>query len=252
MIKKEKNTAVMGIISVILLITIVVALASAVYLIVTSFVPSGSAPVAVVISSELEESLITLSPQAGGPLYYNSTEVFVVVNGLQYPLDFTSYLSTKELSNGIWNAGEYITVDIQDLTGSYSSSQSVVVKVVDSSSNTLVYDTTLQKGMSLQSPNTTPQLGLLSPKNISFQGAVLQLSCTLGSYSSVQVRFQYKKQSESTWQQTEWSFQTTEGLYSERISQLKSNTNYELFAELKYGINTLSSIQKTSPPQMDQ
>jgi len=194
----RKNHGAVGVIGVILLVAITVALAGTIYLMLQSFTPSDSAPLAVVISGQLDDDVVFLAPQAGALLAFDATKVMLVVNGLSYPVDFQTFLSSSAYENGKWESGESLTVDLSGLAYNYSSSHSVHATVVNLNGNTLLYDMTLRKGSSgTQESQVIPQVVTLTPSNVTFRSAVFQMTFTIEQYPSVDVRFQYKTSSGS-------------------------------------------------------
>ena len=65
--------------------------------------------------------------------------------------------------------------------------------------------------------------------------AKLNMNFTLGGYSSVDVRFAYKKPGDDKWVNTAWTRQTRDGTYSVTLTGLDSGTDYEFKAQLQYG-----------------
>ena len=69
--------------------------------------------------------------------------------------------------------------------------------------------------------------------------ATLNMNFTLGSYSSVDVRFAYKKPSDDKWVNTAWTRQTQDGTYSEALAGLTSDTDYDFKAQLQYNATVI-------------
>jgi len=67
----------------------------------------------------------------------------------------------------------------------------------------------------------------------SYSGSV-HMSYTVGNFSSVQVRFACKRSTDPAWFYTAWVPKTTDGTYTEVLTGLVSETQYEFKAQLKY------------------
>lgn len=63
--------------------------------------------------------------------------------------------------------------------------------------------------------------------------ATLNMDYTVGDFRSVEVRFAYKKSSDSEWSYTDWVSQTEDGTYGTRIA-IDASTVYKFKALLKY------------------
>jgi flagellin-like protein len=244
MVYSRKRQGAVGVIGVILLVAITVALAGTIYLMLQSFTPSDSAPLAVVISGQLDDDVVSLAPQAGALLAFDSTKVSIVVNGLSYPVDFQTFLSSSSYENGKWESGESLTVDLSVLAYNYSSSHSVHASVVNLNGNTLLYDTTLRKGSSgSEEPEVIVQVVTLTPSNVTFGSAAFQMTFTIEQYPSVDVRFQYKTSSGS-WTDTSWVSRSEAGVFVQSVTTLSSNTAYVVKAQLRVGSMILSGEEK--------
>lgn len=62
----------------------------------------------------------------------------------------------------------------------------------------------------------------------------LNMAYTMGSYSSVEVRFAYKKSSDSSWLYTGWVSKSSAGTHAESLAALTSGTTYDFKAQLRY------------------
>jgi len=67
----------------------------------------------------------------------------------------------------------------------------------------------------------------------SYSGSV-HMSYTMGNSSSVEVRFACKRFTDPTWFYTTWVSRTADGTYTELLTSLISQTEYEFKAQLKY------------------
>ena len=62
----------------------------------------------------------------------------------------------------------------------------------------------------------------------------LHMSYTVGDFSTVQVRFAYKKSADSAWSYTDWASKSESGTYAAPLTGLDSITMYNFKAQLKY------------------
>jgi len=70
--------------------------------------------------------------------------------------------------------------------------------------------------------------------DITTNSATLGMSYTVGDFSPVEVRFAYKKSTDSTWSYTAWVSKTADGAHAEVLSGLDFNTTYHFKARLKH------------------
>jgi len=104
-------------------------------------------------------------------------------------------------------------------------------------------------------PPMYPTVTTQDATGISPTSATLNMQFSMGNYTSVQVRFAYKKSADSYWSYTDWASKTADGAHSESLTELNSDTEYEYTAQLKYN-NTLegstlqftTAIPSTPPP----
>jgi hypothetical protein len=82
----------------------------------------------------------------------------------------------------------------------------------------------------VENPTVTTQ----AATSITTTTATLNMSFTVGGYGSVNVRFAYKKSSDTTWTNTTWVPKTADGTYAAPVIGLSSNTQYAFRAQLKY------------------
>jgi len=78
------------------------------------------------------------------------------------------------------------------------------------------------------SATTNPATGVTT------DGATLNMQYTMGEYSSVDVRFAYKKSAETGWSYTGWASKSASGTYAALVPGLSSNTTYDFKAQAKY------------------
>jgi hypothetical protein len=71
--------------------------------------------------------------------------------------------------------------------------------------------------------------------------ATLHVNYTVGGFSSVEVRFAYKKSTDSAWSYTDWVSQSADGTYTAPLTGLSSNTQYDFKSELKYASTVIES-----------
>ena len=88
---------------------------------------------------------------------------------------------------------------------------------------------------------------------ITTNSATPGMSYTVGDFSPVEVRFAYKKSTDSTWSYTAWVSKTADGAHAEVLSGLDFNTMYDFKARLKYngtvvGGTTLQFTTDTPSP----
>ena len=83
--------------------------------------------------------------------------------------------------------------------------------------------------------------------------ATLNMSYTMGDYSTVDVRFAYKISADPAWTYTSWVSKSAAGTHAAPVTGLGSNTQYDFRAELKYDSteirgSTLQFTTSTTPP----
>jgi len=99
----------------------------------------------------------------------------------------------------------------------------------------LEYDSTTINGDPLQftTLKIPPTVTTNAATGIGTNSATLNLSYTPGDYTTIDVRFAYKRAIDPGWTYTSW--QTNPSLtYSELVSSLNSNTLYDFMAQLRY------------------
>jgi len=70
--------------------------------------------------------------------------------------------------------------------------------------------------------------------NITTNSTTLNMNYTVGDFGPVQVRFAYKKSTDSAWSYTDWVPKSGDGTHAESLTGLDSSTKYQFKAQLKY------------------
>jgi hypothetical protein len=83
---------------------------------------------------------------------------------------------------------------------------------------------------SLEDPTVTTQ----AATNITTNSATLNMTCTVGDFNPVEVRFAYKKSADTTWSYTSWVPKSASGSHAASLSGLSSVTTYNFKGQLKY------------------
>jgi len=78
-------------------------------------------------------------------------------------------------------------------------------------------------------PTVTTQIATA----ITTKSSTLNMNYTMGDLSQVEVRFAYKKSTDSAWSYTAWVSKTADDTHAESLTELESNTEYEFTAQLK-------------------
>ena len=79
-----------------------------------------------------------------------------------------------------------------------------------------------------------PTVTTQAATNITTNSTTLNMSYTVGDFSPVQVRFAYKKSTDSSWSYTDWVPKSGDGTHAESLTGLDSDTTYDFKAQLKY------------------
>jgi Divergent InlB B-repeat domain len=88
-------------------------------------------------------------------------------------------------------------------------------------------------------PPVYPTVTTQAATDITTSSATLNMQYTIGDFSSVQVRFAYRKSAEATWSYTSWASKSASGTYAAPLSGLTSNTQYIFKPQLKYDSTTI-------------
>jgi hypothetical protein len=116
-----------------------------------------------------------------------------------------------------------------------------------------VQNVTVTANFGLVPPPVSPTVTTQAVTGITTSSATLNTQYTVGGYSSVEVRFAYKKSTGSTWSYTAWVSKSANGTYAAPLSGLTSSTKYDFKAQLKYDSTviegtTLQFTTSTLPP----
>ena len=84
-------------------------------------------------------------------------------------------------------------------------------------------------------PPGVPTVTTLPATDISSYAGTIHMSYTVGYYTPVELRFACKRLTDPAWFYTTWVSRTTDGDYTEVLTGLVSQTQYQLKAQLKYG-----------------
>jgi len=83
-------------------------------------------------------------------------------------------------------------------------------------------------------PSEIPTVTAKAASGIDTDSATLNMNYTVGDFSLVQLRFAYKKSTDTAWSFTAWVNKTADGTYAKLISGLSTGTKYNFKAQLKY------------------
>jgi hypothetical protein len=84
-----------------------------------------------------------------------------------------------------------------------------------------------------------PTVTTKAATDITTDSANLNMSYIVGDFSPVQVRFAYKKSTDSVWSYTDWIPKSADDTYSTPLIGLSYNTEYDFKAQLKYDDNVI-------------
>jgi len=90
-------------------------------------------------------------------------------------------------------------------------------------------------------PPEAPTVTTQAASGISTDSATLHVNYTVGDFSPVQVRFAYKKSTDSAWSYTDWVPKSADGTYATPLTGLSSNTEYDSKAEITYASTVIES-----------
>ncbi|HUW46541.1 MAG TPA: CFI-box-CTERM domain-containing protein [Dehalococcoidia bacterium] len=87
-----------------------------------------------------------------------------------------------------------------------------------------------------------PTVTTKAATNITTNSTTLNMNYTVGDFSPVQVRFAYKKSTDSVWSYTDWVPKSGDGTHAESLTGLDSSTKYQFKAQLKYDDTVIEGI----------
>ncbi len=87
---------------------------------------------------------------------------------------------------------------------------------------------------SFQVDPSVPSVTTEAATDITTYSAVVNMSYTMGKFSSVEVRFAAKRATDATWFHGSWVSRTEDGTYAYQLTDLASQTEYEFKAQLRY------------------
>lgn len=70
--------------------------------------------------------------------------------------------------------------------------------------------------------------------DVTRDSATLSMEFTMGDYSTIEVRFSYKKSADAAWSHTEWIAMTEDGSHDRSITELSPGTLYDFTATLSF------------------
>jgi hypothetical protein len=79
-----------------------------------------------------------------------------------------------------------------------------------------------------------PTVTTQAATTITTNSTTLNMNYSMGNYTSVDVRFAYKKSADSAWSSTDWVSKSGSGTYAKPLTGLTSSTKYDFKAQLKY------------------
>ena len=83
-------------------------------------------------------------------------------------------------------------------------------------------------------PPEIPAVTTLAATDISSYAATIHMSYTVGYYTPVEVRFACKRPTDPAWFYTTWASRPADGNYTEVLTRLVSQTQYQFKAQLRY------------------
>ena len=91
-------------------------------------------------------------------------------------------------------------------------------------------------------PPEVPAVTTLAATDVSSYSGTVHMSYTLGNSSSVEVRFACKRLTDPAWFYSVWVSRTANGNYTEVLSGLVSETQYEFKGQLKYDSTVIEGV----------
>ena len=152
------------------------------------------------------------------------------VGGLAIDLtDESPYAEGTEVSIGAVAAGGYQFVNWTAPAGVFGNANATITNFTMPAQNVTV---TANFEVSVYPTVTTK-----AATNITTDSSTLNMDYTVGNYgnyTSVDVRFAYKKSPATEWSYTPWESKSVNGTYAKSLTSLTSDTRYEFKAQLEY------------------
>jgi hypothetical protein len=239
--KKKADTAVSEIIGTVMLLGITVTLFSVLSIVVLSFPLNPSSP-AVNLVGLVDEGNIIIEHRGGETLHLE-TKIILVFTRLEIGdirVNFTArdYLDGDSLSNRLWNIGEKIVYDPSQVIKDNIAYYQVTCTVVDVESNSVIMRGIIQEG------EIGPTVETLDATDITNTSATLWMKYNF-RFQTGDLRFVYKSEGATAWEQTSWESYSGSGFYSKGIMYLTEWTTYIFKAQLRYDSTIIEGEPKT-------
>ena len=236
---KRTDDAVSEIVGTVLLLMIVVAVFSGIYIIVLT-PPSGTPQPFATIVGKLEEmdgeienlgnldetADVVLIHGGGEPISLDS-KILITIGSTIVDMTVGNCLDAKSKEDGAWTIGEQIVYPIGNETCLH-----VEVTIVDVASNSVIFMGAVQTESMTATKNVF---------DVQHNAATLIMGYNFEEYGSGRLRFAYKKQGETNWEYTAWNPKTGDGIYHKRVTGLSCETIYLFRGELEYEGTTIVS-----------
>jgi len=236
---KRTDDAVSEIVGTVLLLLIVVAVFSGIYIIVLT-PPSDTPQPFVTIVGKVEEmdgvveNLGNLDETAdvvlihrGGESISLDSKILMTIGSTIVDMTVGNCLDAKSKEDGAWTIGEQIVYPIGNEIYLH-----VEITIVDVESDSVIFMGVVQTGSMSVTKNVF---------NVQHNASTLIMGYNFEDYGSGRLRFAYKKQSETNWGYTAWNPKTGDGIYHKRVTGLSSETIYLFRGELEYEGTTIVS-----------
>ncbi len=119
----------------------------------------------------------------------------------------------------------------------------------------LEYDTNEIEGAELQFTtlaHVAPTVTTQDATDVDTNSATVNMSYTVGTYSTVQVRFAWKEADAATWNYSDWVSESEDGTHAEALTGLDAATTYRFRAQLEYDTSeiegALRRLTTEAPP----
>jgi hypothetical protein len=93
-------------------------------------------------------------------------------------------------------------------------------------------------------PPGVPTVTTLAATDISSYAGTIHMSYTVGYFIPVEVRFACKRLTDPAWFYTTWVSRTADGNYTEVLTGLVSQTQYEFKGQLRYGSTVIEGVTR--------